>query len=148
MNSHKEEDPTQEDEFILPEVKTEEDKPLKEGRWPEVTQLDYNGDGLVRGTHVKGKIYEFFYVTQWDLSMTLEGEELRVPAGTSLLLYNIIKFDVDTLVDFLVSLKGLFKVGHEPEFLTVKSGDEERAYVTVALLSKDPSKESSNGHQA
>lgn len=138
LKTQKPEDSTAEDEFILPEVKTEADNAAKEKRWPEVIQLDYEGDGLMRGTHVKGKIYEFFYNTQWDLSMTLDGEELRIPAGTSLLLYNIIKFDKDTLIDFLVSLKGLFQVGHEPELGTINSGNEERSYVMIALTNKDP----------
>lgn len=119
-------------EFILPEDERE-----KEKRWPEVVQLDYQGDGLVRGAHVEGQIYEFFYRTQWDLSMNLDGEELRIPAETDLLLYNIIKFNKDRLIEFLES-KGLFRSRHEPHPGAINSGNEDRRYVVMALTNKAP----------
>jgi len=88
-------------EFFLPR-----DKDKKDNRCPAVTAKSYQGDGMVRGNHVSGKIYEFFYRTQTRLTMELEEETLMVPKGTDLLLYNIIKFDLDSLVAFLES-KGL-----------------------------------------
>jgi len=86
------------------------------------------GDGLIGETHIKGLIYEFHYKTQWNLSMELRGETVSVPAGTALLLYNIIKFDFDTLMDFLKS-RGLEPLGEPGEPLETGG----RRYVVAAL---------------
>jgi hypothetical protein len=103
IKSHPTEESTKEEdkEFFLP---TDEKKKVK--RCPKVEAADYQGDGLVRGAHVTGKIYEFFYRTESRLTMELEEEILTVPEETDLLLYNIIKFDRDKFRAFLES-KGL-----------------------------------------
>jgi hypothetical protein len=69
--------------------------------------------------------------------MNLDGEELRIPAGTDLLLYNIIKFDKDKLIDFLES-RGLYRSRQEPKTDAINSGHEERAYVVIGLTNKAP----------
>lgn len=139
LRSHQPEGDTQEPEFVLPEDRGEREK-----RWPAVVeQLDYLGEGLLQGAHVKGKIYEFYYQTQWDLSLEIGEEVKRVPAGTNLLLYNIIKFDEDTLIKFLES-KGLLQARHtNPSPIT--SGNEDRRYAVIAMTNKEPRAEVRDG---
>lgn len=125
-------------EFILPVPEEQEDqkkrqeaKEEKKERCPEVKAEEYIGEGLIRDKHIKGQIYEFFYKTKWDLSMESEGEPLTLPAGTALLLYNIIKFNYETLRDFLDS-RGLELVAEpgKPQ----KVG--ERLYIVFAVRPK------------
>lgn len=139
LKSHQPEGDTEKPEFDLPEDQREREK-----RWPaEVKQLDYVGEGLLQGAHVEGKIYEFFYQTRWDLSMEIGGEVKRIPAGAHLLLYNIIKFYEETLIEFLES-KGLFQSRHtNPSPIT--SGNEDRRYTVIAMTNKDLGKEAGDG---
>lgn len=132
LETHPENDQGEE-EFVLPEDEEERKK-----RWPPLEQITYQGDGLLRGTHVKGQIYEFYYKTRWDLTMTVDGEELRVPADTSLLLYNIIKFDRNSLIKFLVESKNLYEPHEETKPGAINSGDEKRSYVIIALTNMPP----------
>jgi hypothetical protein len=121
------------EEFVLPEDETAKGK-----RWTKISRDDYEGDGLRGvGAYVTGKIYEFSYKTQWDLSMKSDGETLRIPAGTDLLLYNIIKFDEDALVKFLES-KGLFQPRQKFRSDAINSGDQDRRYVIIAVTNKAP----------
>ena len=64
-------------------------------------------------------------------------EELRVPEGTNLLLYNIIKFDIEALIGFLES-KGLSKPtpNYTRNPYEVQSGNEKRVYEVIALTNK------------
>jgi hypothetical protein len=120
-------------EFFLPE----DDEKKKVKRCPSVQVEGYQGDysvraekGTVEKKHIKGDIYEFFYITQWDLSMEMGVETLTVPERTALLLYNIIKFDLDTLIAFLKS-KGL-EEPHPDSVKEYKVG--ERAYAVLAVI--------------
>jgi hypothetical protein len=138
LKSHQPKDSAEVGEFGLPE-----DEKNKVKRCPSVHVEEYlgayslhadnnQGDGLVvEKKHIKGDIYEFFYITQWDLSLELEEETLIVPAGTALLLYNIIKFDRNTLIDFLKS-KGL--EAPSPSVKEYKVG--ERVYAVLAVIPK------------
>lgn len=136
LKSGKSEKDKEEREFFLPEDENERIK-----RWPrtEDEDLPYLGDGLVQGERVEGKIYEFYYKTKWDLSMSLDKEDLRIPGGTNLLLYNIIKFDEDSLINFLKS-KGLVQPSQnqEPNPHPIHSGNENRQYVIIAVTNKPP----------
>jgi hypothetical protein len=122
-------------EFFLPE----DDDHQKVKRCPSVQVEKYQGDhsvqaekGKVEKKHIRGDIYEFFYITEWDLSMEMGGETLTVPEHTPLLLYNIIKFDLDTLIAFLNS-RGL----EEPLPDSVKEYKVgERAYAVLAVIPK------------
>lgn len=127
LTSHKD-DQNATDEFVLPEDPVE-----RENRWTKVSGEHYEGDGL-RGadTVVKGKIYEFSYKTQWDLTARLDGRTMKIPAGTNLLLYNIIKFDENSLVRFLES-KGLFQPEAKFRSGAITSGYENRKYVVIAV---------------
>lgn len=127
-------------EFFLPEH--DEHEKLK--RCPSVQVEEYQGDysvqaenGKVEKKHIRGDIYEFFYITEWDLSMEIGGEMLTVPEHTALLLYNIIKFDLDTLIAFLKS-RGL----EEPHPDSVKEYRVgERAYAVLAVIPKSYSEQ-------
>lgn len=131
LKSHRGED-TAPEEFVLPDDPEEQKK-----RWT-THPYDYEGDGIKgAGTCVAGKIYEFSYKTQWDLSMEFDRKTLTIPAGTNLLLYNIIKFDQKSLVRFLES-KGLFQPGQEFRSDAITSGQEDRRYVVIAVTNKAP----------
>lgn len=139
LKSHQPKGDTEKPEFVLPEDQQEREK-----RWPaEVKQFDYLGEGLLQGAHVEGKIYEFFYQTRWDLSMEIGGEVKRIPAGAQLLLYNIIKFNEETLIEFLES-QGLFQSRHtNPSPIT--SGNEDRRYAVIAMTNRELGKEARDG---
>lgn len=128
LESHQPEDSKEEPEFILPANDEEKKK-----RWPPLEQIEYQGAGILRELYVKGQIYQFYYKTRWDLTMNMDGEELRIPAGTSLLLYNIIKFDKNTLIDYLVKFQNLYQPHEETKPGAINSGDEKRSYVMIAL---------------
>jgi hypothetical protein len=127
LKSHQPENNTKAGEFLLPEDEAE-----KEKRCPSVKAAPYQGDGLVRGAHIQGSIYEFFYTTQWDLTMDLGEEILIVPAGSDLLLYNIIKFDLETLITFLES-KGLVAPTYSIKEHPVGKGSERHVYAAFAI---------------
>lgn len=111
-------------EFILPE----DDEKEKMERCPPVEAATYVGEGLIRETHIKGHIYEFHYKTKWELTMELKEETLSIPGGTALLLYNIIKFDLATLIAFLKS-RGLELLAEPGE--PYKVGEREYAMFAV-----------------
>jgi hypothetical protein len=121
-------------EFVLPKGKAE-----KKERWPGATQMSYEGAGikLIEGAQVTGEIYEFYYITKWKLSMELEGKKLEIPKGSPLLLYNIIKFNKETLIKFLES-KGLYSSREKPDPDNIASGNYNRRYVVLAMTSKEP----------
>lgn len=122
-------------EFFLPDNEAEKQK-----RWPaEVAATDYFGAGP-NVAQVTGKQYQFYYRTRWDLTMSDGDDEKRIPAGSYLMLYNIIKFDWKSLVSYLES-RGLVPCGVEPVPHPIPSGDEERLYVVLAMLSCAPRRE-------
>jgi hypothetical protein len=122
----------EEPEFFLPDNKGE-----KEKRWPaDVAAPDYFGAGP-NVAQVTGKQYQFYYRTRWDLTMGAGDDEKRIPAGSYLMLYNIIKFEWNSLIRYLES-RGLFSCGVQPVPHLIPSGDEERLYVLLAMLSRDP----------
>jgi len=63
---------------------------------------------------IKGQIYRFYYRLAYDLSLAshLEKESALLPKGTLTLLFNIIKYDVKTLVKGIEQC-GLFKIKHD-----------------------------------
>ena len=134
LKTHQPENDKDEPEFVLPE-----DEAKRNERWPGVAQTDYEGAGIKRiaGAQVRGKIYEFYYVTKWELSMELDGKTLSIPGGANLLLYNIIKFNKDTLIKFLES-KGLYPSRQKTNPDEITSGNENRRYVIIAMTNQPP----------
>lgn len=124
----------EEPEFVLPKSKAE-----KSRRWPGGTRRPYEGAGIkiIEGAQVRGEIYEFYYITQWKLSMKLGDKELTIPKGSPLLLHNIIKFDKDTLVKFLQS-KGLYPSREKANPDDISSGKQNRRYVVLAMTNRQP----------
>jgi hypothetical protein len=131
-----EDDPGKKDEpeFVLPKGKAKKDE-----RWPEARKATYEGAGtnLIEGAQVRGEIYEFYYITKWELSMESEGKRLSMQKGSPLLLHNIIKFDKDTLIKFLQS-KGLYPSRQRPDPDDISSGDQNRRYVVLGMTSMQP----------
>lgn len=121
-------------EFVLPTDKEEKDK-----RWPGVRRAKYEGAGTtaIKGAQVTGEIYEFYYITKWDLTANLDGKAETIKEGSPLLLHNIIKFDKDTLIKFLES-KGLYPSRHKSDPDDITSGNQNRRYVMIAMTSKPP----------
>jgi hypothetical protein len=121
-------------EFDLPADKEERDK-----RWPGARRAEYQGAGteLIKGAQVTGEIYEFYYITRWDLSVKSDGKEETIRQGSPLLLHNIIKFDKDTLVKFLES-KGLYSSLEKSAPDDIESGKQNRRYVIIAMTSRPP----------
>lgn len=124
----------EEPEFVLPSDQAEKDR-----RWPGAMQAKYEGDGIkvIEGAQVTGEVYEFYYITQWKLSMEVDGKELTIPKGSPLLLHNIIKFDRDTLIKFLES-KGLYPSRQKSDPDDIQSGNQNRRYVVIAMTSRLP----------
>lgn len=71
--------------------------------------------------------------------MEAGGKKRTLEKGAPLLLYNIIKFDKDTLINFLES-KGLFQLNQKEKLNPhpITSGNEERPYVIIAVTNKAP----------
>ncbi|MBV8855463.1 MAG: L-histidine N(alpha)-methyltransferase [Acidobacteria bacterium] len=126
-------DDARQPEFTLP--KSEK----KSERWPQVIGRDYKGAGteVFEGAQVTGKVYEFYYITEWDLSMDWGGKKLTIPKGSPLLLQNILKFNKETLIKFLES-KGLYPSRQKPNPGDITSGNESRRYVMIAMTSRPP----------
>lgn len=126
-------------EFVLPDNEDEKKK-----RWPaEVAATDYFGAGP-NVAQVTGKQYQFYYRTRWDLIMGDGEDEKKIPAKSYLMLYNIIKFDWKSLIRYLES-RGLFPCGIEPIPHLIPSGNEDRLYVVLAMLSQEPRRGGGSG---
>jgi len=66
---------------------------------------------------IKGQIYRFYYKLAYDLKLSLElYKDLRpLPSGTLILLYNIVKYDMKTLVEGIETC-GLFKIHYDESY--------------------------------
>lgn len=96
---------------------------------------NYQGDGFVSGAHISGDIYEFIYTTMGTLSMKLDtNDKLTMPRGSDVLLYNIIKFDLDNFVAFLES-RGLH-LQNDLSTLSLGQKKEERLYAVIAATTE------------
>jgi hypothetical protein len=127
LTSHRSEEDEEVPEFFIPEEEEDDEKK----RCPKVEAASYIGEGLIRGEHIKGDIYEFFYRTRWGLS--LKGDSQVMPPGTALLLYNIIKFNLDSLIDFLET-RGLKAPTRSIETHDIGEGDEKHVYAVFAVV--------------
>jgi hypothetical protein len=111
-------------EFVLPD---ERGSPGYAARFPTVVPKPYSA-GII-----SGQVYDFYYVLSHDLVKPWKGQDIRVPKGSKLLLYNIIKYDPGTLVNFLEE-KGL-RVQYDPRLnLKVKTANGEREYGVLAAF--------------
>jgi hypothetical protein len=124
------------DEFIIPEGKA--DEPLEEitecclRRSPDVIPKPY------AASHgIEGHIYRFYYRLDYDLEMPKK--RLRIPAGTEIVLYTIIKYNIETLIEGIK--KRRFQVLYDPDYhQRLEIHDVRREYaVFVAYLSGDES---------
>lgn len=136
QSKQQEEDPEKKEapEFFLPPGKEERDR-----RWPGAKRAKYQGAGttFIEGAQVTGDIYEFYYITRWELSARLGGKDVMIRGGSPLLLHNVIKFDKETLIKFLES-KGLYPSRQRLDPDNINSGDQNRRYVMIAMTSRPP----------
>jgi len=67
--------------------------------------------------HIEGQIYRFYYKLEYDLHLTFDlNNKLRpLPKGTLILLYNIVKYNMKTLVNGIETC-GLFKLKYDPKY--------------------------------
>lgn len=66
---------------------------------------------------IEGQIYRFYYKLEYDLNLSFElNKGLRpLPKGTLILLYNIVKYDIKTLVNGIEAC-GLFKIKYDSNY--------------------------------
>ena len=66
---------------------------------------------------IEGQIYRFYYKLEYDLNLTFELNKGlgSLPKGTLILLYNIVKYNMKTLVNGIETC-GLFKVKYDPKY--------------------------------
>ena len=81
-------------------------------RCPSVVPESY----IVRH-RIEGQIYRFYYKLDYDLNLadSLNNGLRPLPKGTLILLYNIVKYNMKTLVHG-IEASGLFKVKYNPEY--------------------------------
>lgn len=83
---------------------------------------------------IEGQIYRFYYKLAFDLKLNeYLGQEFRqLPKGTLILLYNIIKYNMHTLVLGIEKI-GLFKVKYDPHYhQVIKTANGEREYAVFS----------------
>ncbi len=122
------------DDFLLqtPKHLLETNKLLESSRSPESTflpefDLPETGDSdrcpsvvpesyIVRH-RIEGQIYRFYYKLEYDLNLAFGlNKGLRpLPKGSLILLYNIVKYNIKTLVNGIETC-GLFKVKYDPQY--------------------------------
>lgn len=92
-------------EFDLPKVGDS-------NRCPSVIPETY----IVRH-RIEGQIYRFYYKLEYDLNLKFDlNKGLRpLPKGTLILLYNIVKYNMKTLINGIEAC-GLFKVKYDPKY--------------------------------
>ena len=66
---------------------------------------------------IEGQIYRFYYKLEYDLNLAFDlNKGLRpLPKGTLILLYNIVKYNMETLVNGIETC-GLFKIKYNPQY--------------------------------
>ncbi|MBV9576708.1 MAG: hypothetical protein JO149_08810, partial [Gammaproteobacteria bacterium] len=82
---------------------------------------------------IEGQIYRFYYKLAFDLKLNELSHEFRqLPKGTLILLYNIIKYNMPSLVAGIEKI-GLFKVKYNPHYhQIVKTENGEREYAVFS----------------
>lgn len=112
-------------EFNLPKIGVSE-------RCPSVMPESY----IVRH-RIEGQIYRFYYKLEYDLSLSLTlNKDLRpLPKGTLILLYNIVKYNIKTLVNGIETC-GLFKIKYDKNYhqmIDTPNGKREYAVFSAYL---------------
>jgi hypothetical protein len=122
------------DEFTIPDEKPgeylEERRSCRLRRSPDVDPKPY------AASHgIEGHIYRFYYRLDFDLEMPKK--RLRIPAGTEIALYTIIKYNMKTLIEGIT--KRRFQILYDDNYqLRLEVNDVVRQYaVFVAYLSGD-----------
>jgi hypothetical protein len=110
-------------EFVLPDGVTadlDEARATMQRRSPEVVAQPYTA------SHgIEGHIYRFYYRLDFDLEMP--SKNLCLPAGTEISLYNVIKYDMNSLVGAI--RKRRFEVEYDPEYhLAIETDGVVREY--------------------
>lgn len=85
---------------------------------------------------IEGQIYRFYYKLAFDLKLRKsEEQEIRqLPKGTLVLLYNIIKYNMRTLVTG-IEKSGLFKIKYDPNYhQVVDTPNGEREYAVFSAF--------------
>jgi hypothetical protein len=89
---------------------------------------DYIGAGDIRGM-----VYKFSYITRGRLSMKYEGRDYELKNGTNLDLYNIVKFDPETLKRYLERM-GLNVVLNKGNGKSIGEGEFEHRYQLLSAF--------------
>lgn len=117
----------------LPEFELNKKKD-NSGRCPAVIPEQY-----LSRHQIEGQIYRFYYKLAFDLKLTqYSSNEFRyLPCGTLILLYNIIKYNMKTLVSGIEKI-GLFKVKYNPNYhQLVKTENGEREYAVFSAYAAE-----------
>ncbi len=88
------------------------------------------------GRHkIEGQIYRFYYKLGFDLKLANIHEEIRqLPKDALILLYNIIKYNIQTLVSG-IEKTGLFKINYNPNYhLIVNTNNGVREYAVFSAF--------------
>ncbi|HXD31829.1 MAG TPA: hypothetical protein VN643_11975 [Pyrinomonadaceae bacterium] len=110
LRSGKPSDSIEVDEFTLPTETGSDSIACLERRTPKVKPKPYN-----TRHGIEGQIYRFYYNLDFDLTMPSCG--LRLPAKSEIVLYSIIKYDMETLVRGIE--KRRFTVRHNPNYHSI-----------------------------
>lgn len=105
---------------------------IQESNAEEVTQEDYIGP-----FNIKGKVYSFRYRLKSDVSLT--NSHISRPEGSPIVLYDIIKYDLGTLMNAIEQQKLFDNVTKDEKTRTVSTENGERIYQLFSLH-KDKSK--------
>ena len=87
---------------------------------------------------IEGQIYRFYYRLAYDLKLSLAlHDDLRpLPKGTLILLYNIIKYNMNTLIDGIEKC-GLFKIKYNENYhQIVDTPNGRREYAVFSAFSE------------
>lgn len=142
------------DDFLLqtPKYLLETNKLLESSRLSPSTQLpEFNLPNLGSNERcpsiipelyvvrhgIEGQIYRFYYKLEYDLylSNSLDNGLRSLPKGTLILLYNIVKYKMNTLINGIEAC-GLFKIKYNPNFhqiVDTSNGKREYAVFSAYL---------------
>lgn len=86
---------------------------------------------------IEGQIYRFYYKLEYDLRLSIHNDKRArsLPKGTLILLYNIVKYHMETLINGITA-SGLFKIKYNPNFhqiIDTPNGKREYAVFSAYL---------------
>lgn len=122
------------EEFVLPPENAEGEfaEAANESRLRRCPRVEVEDYSAPHG--IKGQVYRFNYYLDFDLELTRYKKQL--PAGSEIVLYSIIKYKMDTLVEGI--RKRHFKVNYEgPKQIRTENGVREYAVFLAYLDGKE-----------